>query len=87
MPHGRAKVFGWLKKDTETMEHKDLIRMANQIASFFKAYPHDEAVKETAEHIKKFWEPRMRADLKKILDGGDKGLEGVALEAAKLAVS
>lgn len=69
------------------MEHKDLIRMANQIASFFKAYPHDEAVKETAEHIKKFWEPRMRADLKKILDSKTDELDGVALEAARAVTS
>ena len=42
------------------MEIRDMVRMANQIASFYKGYPHDQAVKETAEHINRFWEPRMR---------------------------
>ena len=66
------------------MDHKDIIRMANQIAGFFQAYPHDEAVKETAEHIKKFWEPRMRAELKKLVESPNPELKGIALEAAQL---
>ncbi len=42
------------------MEIRDMVRMANQIAAFYKGYPHDYAVKETADHINRFWEPRMR---------------------------
>lgn len=68
------------------MENKDLVRMANQIAGFFQSYPHDEAVKETAEHIKKFWEPRMRAELKKLVAAKHPGLQGIALEAAQKVV-
>ena len=45
------------------MEQNDMIRMANQIADFFKAYPADEAKKEVAEHINKFWAPAMRQRL------------------------
>ena len=33
------------------MKSTDMIRMANQIATYFKSYPHDEAVAETAGHI------------------------------------
>ncbi|MGH6638812.1 MAG: formate dehydrogenase subunit delta [Polaromonas sp.] len=41
-----------------------LIRMANQIGSFFEAMPdRAQAVEDTAQHIKKFWEPRMRREL------------------------
>lgn len=42
------------------MQTKDLVRMANQIAAFFAAYPREEAVAETAAHIRRFWETRMR---------------------------
>jgi formate dehydrogenase subunit delta len=67
------------------MEHLDIIRMANQIASFFKAYPEEEAVKETAKHLKQFWEPRMRKLLDEHVAKGGEGLEPLVLKAhAKL---
>ena len=37
-----------------------IVRMANQIGTFFESKPHDEGVHGVAEHINKFWEPRMR---------------------------
>ncbi|MET0905578.1 MAG: formate dehydrogenase subunit delta, partial [Tardiphaga sp.] len=37
-----------------------LIYMANQIGDFFASQGHDHAVAGIAEHIKKFWDPRMR---------------------------
>lgn len=46
------------------MHIDQLIRMANQIGSFFEAMPNRaQAVEDTAQHIKKFWEPRMRREL------------------------
>ena len=43
------------------MDAGNLIRMANRIAEFFEAMPeHDEALDGVAQHIQKFWEPRMR---------------------------
>ncbi|MEX0408546.1 formate dehydrogenase subunit delta [Aquibium sp. LZ166] len=45
------------------MSHDKTARMANQIAAFFASKPHDEGVAGVAEHINKFWEPRMRARL------------------------
>jgi len=46
------------------MHIDQLIRMANQIGSFFEAMPdRAQAVEDTAQHIKKFWEPRMRREL------------------------
>jgi len=38
-----------------------LIRMANQIAANLAAQGEDAAVRETAEHIARYWEPRMRS--------------------------
>ena len=40
------------------MENRDMIRMANQIAAFFEAYPRAEALEGIAKHIKSFWDPQ-----------------------------
>jgi formate dehydrogenase subunit delta len=52
--------------------HK-LVYMANQIG--------DQAVAGIAEHIKKFWEPRMRKQMSEILAKPDHGLTPLVLEA------
>lgn len=62
----------------------DIVRMANQISDFFAAYPHEDAVRETAGHVRNFWDPRMRAQLAAHLAGGGEGLNAIALEAARL---
>jgi formate dehydrogenase subunit delta len=67
------------------MDASTLVRMANQIADFFQAYPHDEAVRETANHIEKFWDPRMRRQLREYMDGGGTGLGPLATQAAERA--
>jgi formate dehydrogenase subunit delta len=61
----------------------DIVRMANQISDFFAAYPHDTAVKETATHIRNFWDPRMRKQLSDHLAAGGEGLKPIALEAGQ----
>ena len=63
------------------MKNQDLIRMANQIADFFEAYPQPEAVAETANHLRAFWEPRMRRQLEAFVRDGGAGLDGIAGEA------
>ena len=37
-----------------------LVYMANQIGKFFESQGHEKAVPAIADHIKKFWDPRMR---------------------------
>lgn len=59
-----------------------LTRMANQIGTFFQSKPHDEGVAGVAEHINKFWEPRMRRQFFEIVDGGGEGLMPLVMEAA-----
>ena len=47
------------------METKNLIRMANDIGSFFVNYPDEEQAKrDTAGHIQKFWGRDMRKQIK-----------------------
>lgn len=59
-----------------------LVRMANQIGTFFKSKTHEEGVAGVAEHINKFWEPRMRRQFFEIVDAGGEGLLPIVLEAA-----
>ena len=51
------------------MNSNNLVSMANQIGDFFAAMPdHNEALDGIADHIKKFWDPRMRRALKQHID-------------------
>ena len=58
--------------------------MANQIADFFEAMPHDEGAAGIAKHINDFWDPRMRRQFFEMIDaGGDYGFSPLVIEAAK----
>jgi formate dehydrogenase subunit delta len=59
-----------------------LVYMANQIALFFRSQPQADAVAATADHLHKFWEPRMRRQIVDLL-GSNKaaGLTDIAREA------
>jgi len=59
-----------------------IVRMANQIGTFFESVPHDEGVTGIAEHINKFWEPRMRRHFFEMIDAGGGGLSPLVIEAA-----
>ncbi|CAN5740853.1 formate dehydrogenase subunit delta [soil metagenome] len=53
------------------MHVESLVRMANQIGTFFEAMPdRPEALEGIAQHLKKFWEPRMRSALLAYIDEG-----------------
>ncbi len=52
-----------------------LIYMANQIGKFWTSQGADRAPAAIAEHIKKFWDPRMRAAILAHLDNGGAGLD------------
>jgi formate dehydrogenase subunit delta len=64
------------------METRDMVRMANQIAAFFKGYGEETAKKEIATHINSYWEPRMRSLLFSHLQNGGAGLEPLVIAAA-----
>jgi formate dehydrogenase subunit delta len=58
-----------------------LIYMANQIGQFFRSQGHDNAVPGIADHIKKFWDPRMLSAIFVHLDAGGAGLDPNVREA------
>jgi formate dehydrogenase subunit delta len=66
------------------MDVNSLVEMANQIGQFFDSMPdRAEAVDGVADHIHRFWAPRMRIALLDGLDDPDiaSELEPIVLEA------
>ena len=69
-----------------TAEH--LVKMANDIGNFFRSEPdRREAVAGIANHIDKFWTPRMRQKLQAYLKDHPEALDELPREAlARLAI-
>lgn len=63
------------------MWHNRLVYMANQIGKFFEAQRADEVVPGIADHIRKFWDPRMRQAIFAYLDAGGEGIDAPVREA------
>jgi formate dehydrogenase subunit delta len=63
------------------MSPDKLVYMANQIGRFFARQPEDKAVASIADHLRKFWDPRMRKAILDHVDGGGKGLQPLVLRA------
>lgn len=63
------------------MSPEKLVRMANQIATFFESQPGDDRAERTALHLSDFWDPRMRAEIGKLAEDPDSGLSPLAREA------
>ncbi|MGF6531615.1 formate dehydrogenase subunit delta [Paraburkholderia sp. GAS33] len=56
------------------MDEQNLIEMANRIGDFFDSMPdREEALAGIADHIRRFWEPRMRRALLAAVDRPDAG--------------
>ena len=65
------------------MQPDKLVMMANQIAAFFAAQGEARAVPQIADHIAKFWDPRMRAAIIAHRATGGKDLIPAAAEAVE----
>ena len=65
------------------MDSHNLVRMVNQIALNVSAYPREEAIARTASHLQKFWDPRMRRQLRHYVNTGGSELSELAVEAEK----
>lgn len=61
-----------------------LVYMANQIATFFAAQPGEVGAQQTADHLKNFWDPRMRQAVLEHLHAGGQGLSPVAAAGVAL---
>ena len=64
------------------MSEAKLARMANQIADFFKVYPHEQALTGIRDHIKAFWTKGMTERfLAQIAAGDTVGIDPLVLES------
>jgi len=67
------------------MGTSQLITMANEIAAFFNgATEADEASKNVAAHLRRYWDPRMRKQIVEHLAAGGDGLVPTARAAVEL---
>lgn len=66
------------------MSPDKLVYMANQIGKFFAHEGEEKAVASVADHIAKFWDPRMRTAIFAHLDTGGAGLDPVPAKAVAL---
>jgi formate dehydrogenase subunit delta len=71
------------------MSPEKLIKMANQIGDFFATMPDQEqAAKDVADHLNKFWAPRMRENLLNHIQlSGDDELKPMMRKAIQLTVN
>jgi formate dehydrogenase subunit delta len=67
------------------MDIQHLVKMANNIASFFEAEPDTaKGAKSVADHLKNFWDPRMRRQiLRYIEERQGAGLKEIVLQALR----
>ncbi len=65
------------------MSSQKIVRMANQIATFFDSQPKEDGPKGVANHINKFWAPPMRRELLQIVEQGGDGLLPMVIEATQ----
>lgn len=63
------------------MDSSRLVMMANQIGKFFVPQHKMDAVAAIADHLEKFWDPRMRAGILRHLAEGGAGLDPPVREA------
>ncbi|MCU0868379.1 MAG: formate dehydrogenase subunit delta [Burkholderiales bacterium] len=72
--------------DTPVIEVERLVAMANQIGDFFAPYPSAQRAEGIRNHLRHYWDPRMRAALLAHLDatGGADLAESVSIAARLL---
>src|SRR5690606_7715995 len=64
-------------REVDAMHIGNLVKKANSIGDFFAAMPdRDAALADIADHIRKFWEPRMRQRFMTFLDAHPEGGDG-----------
>ncbi len=67
----------------DSAKPQKLVYMANQIGKFFISQDPGTASEKIAEHLEKFWDPRMRVAIVAYVDAGGEGLGPEAREAVE----
>jgi formate dehydrogenase subunit delta len=66
------------------MSPDKMVHMANQIAVFFRTQPGTDPAEKVAAHLRDYWEPRMRDQLRDYVREGGEGLDDTVCKAARL---
>lgn len=61
-----------------------IVIMANQIGDFFAPYPPERRAEGIRNHLRTYWDPRMREALLALAESGGAGLTPHVLEGARL---
>ena len=64
-----------------------LVVMANQIADFFSPYPPERRAEGIRNHLRTYWDPRMRQDLIEYIAAGGEGINPSIGEGVRLLTS
>jgi formate dehydrogenase subunit delta len=65
------------------MSPDKLVYMANQIGKFFASQGDDQAAAGIADHLHKYWDPRMRSTIIDHLAHGGRGLDPLVRDAVE----
>ena len=65
------------------MQTEHMVHDANQIALFFAGYPREQAISGVTDHLKRFWERRMKQQIIQYVAEGGTGLHELVVEAVK----
>lgn len=65
------------------MSPEKLVRMANQIATFFRSQPGTDPADRVAQHLRDFWDPSMRHALIAHLGTGATDADEIVRRAAQ----
>ncbi len=60
-----------------------LVRMANQIGDFYASMPENEATLGAANHLKRYWTPKMIREIVVFAENGHAGLNPTAARAVE----
>lgn len=60
-----------------------MVHDANQIALYFASYPREDAIAGVLDHLKKYWERRMKNQIIDYVAHGGAGLHELVVEAVK----
>lgn len=71
---------------TDVMAPERIVLMANQIGDFFAPYPPERRVEGVRNHLRTYWDPRMRSQLLALIEKGGASLAPHVIEGARRLV-
>ena len=66
------------------MDSHHLVAMVNEIAAFFAGEDAEKAAENVANHLRRYWDPRMRRQIVEHVGEGGEGLSRVARAGVEL---